>query len=136
MKQENPGRDSVLNLFELVDFYNLYRDEFEKCHQLFIEDGNYYKPMKLIDMYFWQVGFLMDTVDERNSELVKIKDFAFTFSNTRIRKCNIGGLIMPKSIKNRGLTDRIRDYIIERLKQAKEKGIASIDRKPPIKQRI
>ncbi|WP_312470321.1 hypothetical protein [Neobacillus sp.] len=117
------------SLLELVDFYNVYRDEFEKCHQLFSKDGTYYTPMKLIDMYFWQVGFLMVTVDENNSELVNIKEFASTFSNYRCRQFNNLALIMPKSIKNPGLTDKIREYIISRLKQAKEEGITSIDLK-------
>ena len=117
------------SLLELVDFYNSYRDEFEKCHQLFCENGTYYTPMKLIDMYFWQVGFLMDTIDENNSELVKIKEFASIFANNRILQFKNGGLVIPRSIKNPGLTDSIREYIISRLNQAKEDGITSIDLK-------
>jgi hypothetical protein len=63
-------------------------------------------------MYFWQVGFLMDTVDESDIELVKIKEFAAPFSNIRGRQYNNGGLVMQKFIKNPGLTDRIREFII------------------------
>ncbi len=85
--------------------------------------------MKLIDMYFWQVGFLMDTGDETNSELVKIKEFASTLSINRSRKYNDRGFITPKTIQNPGLTNRIREYIIDRLKQAKEEGITSMDLK-------
>lgn len=115
------------SLLELNNFYNFYKDEFEKSHQLFSEDETYYTPMKLIDMYFWQVDFLMDTVDENNSEILKIKEFASTYANNRIREIKIGGLVMPKSIKNPGLTDSIREYIISRLNQTKEDGITSID---------
>ncbi|MGF6952332.1 hypothetical protein QF028_004837 [Neobacillus sp. B4I6] len=77
------------SLVELINFYNQNRDEFEKCHRLFSEDGTFYTPMKLIDMYFWQVGFLMDTLDKSNIEIVKIKEFAARFSNVKNRKSDI-----------------------------------------------
>ncbi|MNC53971.1 hypothetical protein D3C75_1034260 [compost metagenome] len=42
-------RDSLLSV---VDFYNEYKEEFDKCRQLFCHGNCYYTPMKLIDMYF------------------------------------------------------------------------------------
>jgi hypothetical protein len=117
------------SLLELINFYNQNRDEFEKCYRLFSVDGTFYTPMKLIDMYFWQVGFLMDTLDESNIEIVKIKEFAGKFSNVKSSQYYNGGTMMQRSIKNPGLTDKIREYIISRLNQVKGEGLTSIDLK-------
>lgn len=85
--------------------------------------------MKLVDMYFWQVGFLMDTISESDNELIKIKDFAAKF------KCNLPNnykkeiINVKKFTKTPGLTNMIRAYIISRLNQAKEGGFITIDLK-------
>lgn len=44
---------------DLVDFYYKFESDFEKCRMLFKKDGINYPPMKLIDMYFWQVGYML-----------------------------------------------------------------------------
>jgi hypothetical protein len=46
---------------------NQNREEFERCQRLFSSEGVIYTPMKLVDMYFFQIGYLLDTV-EGNSE--------------------------------------------------------------------
>jgi hypothetical protein len=117
------------SLLELVDFYNLNRDEFEKRRRLFSEDGTFYTPMKLIDMYFWQVGFLMDTVDESHNDLIKIKEFSSEMNSNLHRDIKRETVMMKKSTKTPGLTEMIRENIISRLNQTKEDGFATIDLK-------
>lgn len=109
------------SLMEIVDFYNLNRDQFEMCQRLFNEDGSTYTPMKLVDMYFWQVGFFMDNPDSCSDELIKVNEFAAGYTSTRDR------LQVKKASKNDGLTEKIRKYLIETLNQAKAQGSLSID---------
>jgi hypothetical protein len=79
---------------------------------LFSEDGTFYTPMKLVDMYFWQVGFWMDTISQSDNELIKIKDFAAKF------KCNLPNnykkeiINVKKFTKTPGLTNMIRNQEI------------------------
>ncbi|GFZ94018.1 hypothetical protein GCM10008018_45600 [Paenibacillus marchantiophytorum] len=109
------------SLMEIVDFYYLNRDEFEKCQRLFREDGSTYTPMKLVDMYFWQVGYFMDNPDDYSEELKKVDEFIAGFYLAR-------GSVQVKSVsKNAGSTEKIREYIIEVLNQAKAQGVTIID---------
>ncbi|WP_040205936.1 hypothetical protein [Neobacillus jeddahensis] len=117
------------SLLELVDFYNQNLDEFEKCHRMFSEDGINYTPMKLVDMYFWQVGYLMDTVDQGRNEIMKINQFAIEVGRNKARNKIYGSIKGHRTIKHLGLTDMIRDYIIGKLNQAKEDGLKTIDLK-------
>ncbi|OXM82460.1 hypothetical protein [Paenibacillus rigui] len=109
------------SLMEIVDFYNLNRDQFEMCQRLFREEGSTYTSMKLVDMYFWQVGFFMDNPDAYSEELIKINEFAAGFTSVRssVQANNVS--------KNDGLTGKIREHIIETLNQAKAHGGISID---------
>lgn len=116
-------------LIELVDFYNQNKEDFEKSQHSFKRDGTFYPPMKLIDMYFWQVGYLLENADEGSDEIKRIKEFAINFSNNRKNQLIGGSINMQRSVKNPGLTDKIREYIIGRLNQAKADGFTSIDLK-------
>lgn len=117
-------------LQELVEFYDSYREDFEKCQRLFNDDGTVYTPMKLIDMYFWQVGFLMDNPIKNRHDLAGIYEFASNYAEHKAHRKSITfETVERKPIKNIGQTDQIRRYIIERLTQAKAKGDSSIDLK-------
>jgi hypothetical protein len=49
---------SKTNFLSVVGFYKDYRDDFESIQQSINRtSGTYYPTMKLIDMYFWQIGF-------------------------------------------------------------------------------
>lgn len=85
--------------------------------------------MKLVDMYFWQVGFLMDTISESDNELIKIKDFAAKFKCNLPSKYKKGNNKCESIYKNTWITNMIREYIISRLNQAKESGFTTIDLK-------
>ncbi|MBI4842818.1 MAG: hypothetical protein HY809_00625 [Nitrospirae bacterium] len=49
------------NFLAVVGFYNNNKDSFDYVQKA-IEDRNkiYYPTMKLVDMYFWQIGFEAD----------------------------------------------------------------------------
>ena len=63
-------RFNEYSLRELIDFYKYYKKEFEKIKRITESDGLIYPPMKLVDMYFWEVGVLLND----NSEVSK-KEF-------------------------------------------------------------
>lgn len=115
------------SLLELVDFYNQNEEEFQHCQRIYRNDGVYYTPMKLIDMYFWTVGYLVERANEGNKELNKITEFASQTSSGQNVPFERGGKVIQRKVQNPGLTDKIRRYIIESLNQAKADGLTSID---------
>jgi hypothetical protein len=127
------GIKSQLNeqsLLQIVEFYNQHCDEFARCQQVFNNEGVFYTPMKLIDMYFFQIGYIMDTNEEPNEELYRILDFAAQFKNSMdSKKGDILKRKVEKPIKNLGLKDMIQEYIIDQLKQAKAVGVTSVELK-------
>lgn len=57
------SRLSKDNFQSVVEFYNLNRADFDSVQQsIKCTSGIYYPTMKLVDMYFWQIGF------EKNSK--------------------------------------------------------------------
>jgi hypothetical protein len=65
-----------LSLKGLVHFYKHNQQGFEKNRDLFSKDGVSYTPMKLIDMYFWQIGFMLDNPDKYEEEITIVNEFA------------------------------------------------------------
>lgn len=62
------------SLLQLVEFYETFKDEFLSCQQYINEVTKInYPPMKLLDMYFWEVGYMLDMKQEG---IEKIKLFA------------------------------------------------------------
>jgi hypothetical protein len=109
------------SLLQLVDFYHKHVDEFEKCRQLFSEEGTVYTSMKLIDMFFWQIGYWLDTPLDHLEELEKVKTMAKEFIPlVRTRSSQTGE-------RQEGITSMTRQYIIERLNKAKADGLFSIE---------
>ncbi len=52
---------SLLNLKSVVDFYKEHNNEFDEVRKMiFINSNIDYPAMKLIDMYFWEIGFRND----------------------------------------------------------------------------
>lgn len=115
------------SLRELINFYHSNRDDFERCRLLFKDEGTVYTPMKLIDMYFWQVGFLMDNPIENRHELEEIYEFASIYARSHEYQETKKNKVNP--IRSNGLTETIRQYITELLINAKEEGYTSIDLK-------
>lgn len=57
-------KNSKLNqqsLFELIGFYNSHKNEFQNAQKIITFNGLEYPAMKLLDMYFWQLGFERET---------------------------------------------------------------------------
>lgn len=122
------GINAQLNeksLVQLVDFYNSNKQGFEQCHQMFAGDDVKYTPMKLIDMYFWQVGFMMDTIEEDNEELDSIYAFAENYRTSLQR----GKSICTGSKNGKGTTNFARDYLVNILNVEKAEGHISVDLK-------
>ncbi|WP_019153512.1 hypothetical protein [Robertmurraya massiliosenegalensis] len=120
------------SLQELIDFYNQNIEEFEKCKKLFSNDGVHYTPMKLLDMFFWQIGFMMDNLSMHLDALKSINDFAIQYksskkieitSNISYRPINSNGRI----VVGKGLTEEIRKYVISKLSIARDSGEDYID---------
>jgi hypothetical protein len=52
------SRLSKNNFLSVVKFYNRNRDDFDSVQKsIQSKSGIYYPSMKLVDMYFWQIGF-------------------------------------------------------------------------------
>lgn len=109
------------SLEQLREFYNANKAEFEKTRKAFKDHGLTYTPMKLVDMYFWQLGYMNSTDEEsllnvseyNHSESIHLEQFS---ENTEVFQ-NL----------NPGLTESIRVHIISKLQSAKENGFSYLD---------
>lgn len=117
------------SLKELVNFYYDFQSEFEVCRALFEKDGVQYPPMKLIDMYFWQVGYMLDkTQNYQEEELQRICEFAniYKMKNKQTihqkRKQKYPNSINRKE-KVTGLKEEITRYILKLLEKASKDGL-------------
>lgn len=114
------------SLEELRLFYNDHFVEFDECYQLFKNDNVLYTPMKLVDMYFWQVGYLMSNnlLDENLKEfadIVKESKINTEMPNNKYKESN------SMNQRNPGLTEQIRKHVIMKLNNAKESGEKHLD---------
>lgn len=62
VKKVATGIFNTNSINSLIEFYLNNKDEFKKCSMEINKNGVKYPEMKLIDMYFWQIGF--DISDE------------------------------------------------------------------------
>ena len=116
-KNANLCEDS---LKELVDFYYDFQSEFEVCRLLFEKDGVQYPPMKLIDMYFWQIGYMLDkNQNYQEEELQRIREFANLY-----KMKNKKAIQQKRKEKSTGLKEEITSYIISLLEKAAEDGLS------------
>jgi hypothetical protein len=116
------------SLRELASFYNENQSDFNEMKKLFSTDGVSYTPMKLIDMYFWQIGFMMDNQDLYIKELEEIAQFAGAYRESRpvlLKEVRIQ--VNNKAPRSSGLTQEVRDYIISLLDEAKSEGEEFLD---------
>ncbi|MBC2579406.1 hypothetical protein [Clostridium sp. DJ247] len=118
---------------DLVSFYYDFENEFEKCRMLFEKDGVKYPPMKLIDMYFWQVGYMVENPEEfSEDELQGVCEFANQYSQ-KIREANKfktrEKLVSTSNNQDRatGLKEEISSYINSLLASSLEKGLLVLE---------
>jgi hypothetical protein len=74
---------------ELVDFYNQNMDDFTTGRNLFSNDGVRYTPMKLVDMLFWQIGYMMDHPEVYQEELAAVHLFAEQWKSVKKKSNSI-----------------------------------------------
>lgn len=72
-----------ISLKEIVDFYkhNIY--EFHTSGMMFSHESPKYPPMKLIDMYFWQIGFMMDHLEVYKEKIPAVVEFAKQYKSAK-----------------------------------------------------
>lgn len=52
---------SKSNLKSIAEYYKKHQTEFDRAQQVIYEKSNiHYPAMKLVDMYFWEIGFQAD----------------------------------------------------------------------------
>ena len=54
------------SLNELFDFIDAHKNEIKQCQKLLGETEIHYPAMKIIDMYFWQIGYDKDLNRQNN----------------------------------------------------------------------
>ncbi|MCY6369406.1 hypothetical protein [Clostridium ganghwense] len=62
------------SFYKLVKFYNVFKEDFDRFQEKTRCDGLEYPIMKLLDMYFWQVGYWLDIVFEDGKTVNFFKD--------------------------------------------------------------
>lgn len=105
------GINSRLNrtsLSKIIKFYNLNIETFSASHF-----STQYTPMKLLDMYFWQVGLL---AEEKSEVIERVIDFSKKINFTPVQNG-----------RNIGQSATARKYITELLLSKKEHGIKIIE---------
>jgi hypothetical protein len=116
------------SLLQLVDFYKDHFTEFDSFRTNYRTEYFYYPPMKLIDMFFFQIGLMMDDPEKHKEELEEVFAFVENYRSTKKYKMEKSSKpIFKRERKNIGLTDEIRRYILTMLNEAKEKGENYLD---------
>ena len=58
---------SMSNLRAITEYYKKYQTEFNRAQQIIFSKSNiHYPAMKLVDMYFWEIGFQVDKEKSSN----------------------------------------------------------------------
>ncbi|MDB8804797.1 hypothetical protein [Romboutsia sp. 1001216sp1] len=123
-KDTSPGEKS---LESLAEFYKVHQNQFIECISLFKQNDNVvYTPMKLIDMYFWQVGYMLENEDEFiDSEIKDIKEFEIKYKeNLYLQNPNKAKLGTKNNLK-----ECIVKYIYDKLEEASQNKMEFIDLK-------
>ncbi|MBW3112506.1 hypothetical protein KYJ26_11730 [Bacillus sp. MCCB 382] len=116
------------SLGELANFYNEHVGEFRACRRLLDSGDIHYTPMKLVDMYFWQIGYMLESSDQFEEEIRQVVQFATDY---KLKKRNAPMARIQSSTKSvaegSGLTDSIRKHIMTILNEEANRGSFYID---------
>ncbi|MFE5321610.1 hypothetical protein ACFQ88_23170 [Paenibacillus sp. NPDC056579] len=113
------------SLNTLIEFYKNHEEEFIKCQKLLESHHTQYTPMKLVDMYFWQVGYMMSEPSKFSErELDTISSFA---DSCVLRINNTAPIHTSRVAAVRGLTEEIRKYILDILMASRDKEKPFVD---------
>lgn len=118
------GKLNEKSLLQLVEFYQTFENEFLECQQYVKEVTKInYPPMKLLDMYFWEVGYMLETNEEGNEE---VRTFAESYKQREgdYREVTKG---TNSEKRNSIKMNRIRQYIESLLNLAKAEGKSYIE---------
>ena len=116
------------SLEELAYFYNEHVDEFSACRKLLDSQDIHYTPMKLVDMYFWQIGYMLDNSDQFEEEISRVVQFATEYKSKKrsapMAKVQSSNKRISEGL---GLTDSIRKYIMTILNEEASRGRLYMD---------
>lgn len=116
------------SLLQLVEFYKKHFSEFDSFRSNYRTDDYYYPPMKLIDMFFFQVGLMLDNQESYKEELEEILSFVEDYRSTKMEEMDVASKrVYRREVKNIGLTDEIRRFILTLLNEAKGNGEKYLD---------
>lgn len=65
------GNFNKNSMLSLIKFYLKNRSKLESCRDTISNNGTIYPQMKLIDMYFWQIGY--DRSEESQKEILEVE---------------------------------------------------------------
>lgn len=112
------GKLNKNSLLQIISFYLAFEEEFNKCQKsLETYSTIKYTPMKLLDMYFWEVGYMLNT---NQSEMDEIRQFAAAYKEKILN----GRKTISSNSKG---INYIRNYVENLLDQAKEDGLTYIE---------
>lgn len=116
------------SLISLLEFYNDNQKEFIRSQELFKSKIVPYTPMKLMDMYFWQVGYMMsDPENFSEEELQAICSFAEENALKNKKRENIAIPNQHTKTMNGRLIDVIKQHILEIIIRETRKGSPYVD---------
>lgn len=119
------------SLKRLVMFYKEFIDEFNNSRNLFLNDKVIYTPMKLIDMYFWQIGYILENEDHCYYKKVKELCNSYCQKNKDNLYRNISNEINIKDViinnRSNDLKKDITKNLLNILKDAEQRGVEYMD---------
>lgn len=116
------GKMNKNSLLQIINFYHAFEEQFIKCQKsLETYSTIKYTPMKLLDMYFWEVGYMLDT---NKSEVDEISQFANAYKEKILNERKTISRSISSNSKG---TNYIRNYVENLLDQAKEDGVTYIE---------
>ncbi|MFI8684685.1 hypothetical protein [Rossellomorea sp. NPDC077527] len=116
------------SLKELANFHNEHVDEFSACRKLLNSQDIHYTPMKLVDMYFWQIGYMLDNSDQFEEEISRVVQYATQYKSKKLNAPMAEVESNNKRLsEGLGLTDSIRKYIRTILNEEASKGSLFLD---------
>lgn len=109
---------SKISIEQLINFFYTYENEFIQCHQYDSLTQIQYVPMKWIDMFFWQVGYMLEEQEIYKDKLEDILKEAEIYrqSNKPIHRSNetinnkvihLSDRVLSDHIKGRSLTAKV-----------------------------
>lgn len=109
-------------------FYEEHKNDFEKASkeiEQLVEVP--YPPMKLVDMYLFNYGLIMDTEKNDAEKVIQMREFANEQAKT-LSKVKSNGTRRKDGLLPRGsVVQSVREFILAKLEEERKTGVAHID---------